>query len=77
MHLIEQEKLKASFKIVNNNNGFSIIVDIDYVVYTEEPWISSKWKGRQNPNLYWLKNGLTRYINTVAGELKGVVVNVD
>ena len=24
-----------------------------YMPYTNEPWVSSWWRGRQNPNLYW------------------------
>lgn len=24
-----------------------------YMPYTNEPWVSSWWNGRQNPNLYW------------------------
>lgn len=24
-----------------------------YMPYTNEPWVSEYWKGKQNPNLYW------------------------
>lgn len=24
-----------------------------YMPYTNEPWVSSWWRGKQNPNLYW------------------------
>ena len=24
-----------------------------YMPYTNEPWVSSYWQGKQNPNLYW------------------------
>lgn len=33
-----------------------ISIDLDiapYMPYTNEPWVSSFWRGKQNPNLYW------------------------
>lgn len=33
-----------------------ISVDLNiapYMPYTNEPWVSSFWRGKQNPNLYW------------------------
>lgn len=42
-----------------NNNEFHIWVDegiAPYMVYTNEPWISPKWKGKKNPNEKWWDN---------------------
>lgn len=29
-----------------------------YAPYTNEPWISPKWKGAKNPNLYWVQDAI-------------------
>lgn len=31
-----------------------------YMPYTNEPWISPKWKGKQNPNEGWWQDAVTR-----------------
>lgn len=35
--------------------GIRIISDIYYMPYTEEKWISPRWRGRANPNEGWFK----------------------
>ena len=59
-------------------NGLTFHVFVDeneapYMVYTNEPWKSKKWKGKQNPNEGWwskahdfLTNRITELLN---GEL--------
>ena len=53
--------LKNSFTYEPNNKGFEITTDLFYMPYTNEPWVSPRWRGRQNPNLYWF-NDSTEYI---------------
>ena len=41
-----------------------------YMPYTNEPWVSSWWNGKQNPNLYWwdeLAQGVIRLIENYTG----------
>lgn len=68
--------LKVSIHLVENEDGFSIVVDIDYMVYTEERWISPRWKGRENPRLYWLRETVEELARVFAAELGGVSVYV-
>lgn len=48
--------LKSSIRLEETSEGFNIIIDISYMVYTEERWIHPRWRGRENPNLKWFKN---------------------
>jgi hypothetical protein len=42
-----------------------------YVVYTNEPWISPKWKGAKNPNEKWFERVLGIYAQSLAHALRG------
>lgn len=54
--------LARAIYIQDNVDGFSIISPIKYMKYTEEPWDKTFTKdGRENPNLYWLKE-ITEFI---------------
>ena len=58
-------ELSRSFKIRNVDGGVEIYTDVDYMVYTNEAWLSPKWRGRQNPNQDWFKEAtelIARYI---------------
>ena len=46
-----------------SEDHIKIYVDCDfktgiapYMVYTNEPWLSEKWRGKQNPNEHWWNN---------------------
>lgn len=39
-------------------NGVAIEWTTPYVVYTVEPWYSPRWRGRENPNLQWIKKAM-------------------
>lgn len=64
--------LKADAPIRSSNlaqNGIQFIADgqvtvggepAPYAVYTNEPWISERWHGKQNPNEGWLKYSIER-----------------
>lgn len=69
-------RLKTSIHFQQNHDGFSIIIDISYVVYTEERWISPRWRGRENPNLGWIRECVRRLANKFANKVKGVSINV-
>lgn len=46
--------IKMEFNGLGNECHIYIDDDtVPYMPYTNEPWISAYWKGRQNPNLYW------------------------
>ena len=36
-----------------------------YATYTNEPWISEKWNGKQNPNQGWIQNGISSALPTL------------
>lgn len=46
----------------------------DYIVYTNEPWISPKWKGHKNPNEGWVKKAVFTVARSYANSLGGKVV---
>jgi outer membrane protein assembly factor BamE (lipoprotein component of BamABCDE complex) len=66
-------KLQANIKIQDTPVGFDIIIDISYMVYTEEHWISPRWRGRENPNLKWLKRTVERLAQEYASQIGGKV----
>lgn len=67
-------RLKANISYSEISGGFAITIDISYAVYTEEQWISPRWNGRENPNLYWIKESVGRLAQRFANKLKGVVI---
>lgn len=42
-----------------------------YVVYTNEPWISPKWRGKKNPNEGWWDKFLEELLKRVAKKING------
>lgn len=44
-----------------------------YVVYTNEPWISPKWKGAQNPNEGWIQDAVQKMVEYIRQETGGKV----
>ena len=63
--------LSNSFNYRVVEGGVEIYTDIHYMPYTEEVWISPRWKGRQNPNQDWFKGDayplVTRYLALALG----------
>lgn len=56
---------------------FRAYVDGDiatYVPYTNEPWISPKWRGAKNPNEGWIPRAVMAYAEALATALGGKVV---
>ena len=44
-----------------------------YVVYTNEPWLSPKWKGAKNPNEGWFERATERFAQELAASLGGTL----
>ena len=42
-----------------------------YVVYTNEPWTSPKWNGRQNPNEGWFEKATLEFARYLASAMGG------
>lgn len=60
-----------------DENTFKIYIDekiAPYVFYTNEPWLSPKWKGKKNPNEYWIEKAVDFIANYVALRLKGELI---
>lgn len=72
-------QLKANISYGVIDNGFSIIIDIYYMQYTEEAWeFNSRWnKTLTNPNYKWLQSSVERLAQRFASKLKGVVISVN
>lgn len=47
---------------------------ISYMVFTNEPWLSSKWHGKKNPNEAWWQNTISDLVDIVVSEYKGKVI---
>lgn len=55
-------------------NTVNVMVDSSiapYVVYTNEPWVSPKWKGRENPNEGWFERAVDAFARDLAAALGG------
>jgi hypothetical protein len=66
--------LVNSIQVSYTATGFKIYIDNNqapYAAYTIEPWTSTRWKGKSNPNQGWFDDAVeivARYIATVLGE---------
>lgn len=59
-----------------DSNTFVIYVDesiAPYMPYTNEVWLSPRWKGRSNPNERWWQETVQIIAEEMAIELKGVL----
>jgi hypothetical protein len=66
--------LSRSFQIRLVEDGFEIYQDtssVDYMVYTEEAWLSPRWRGRANPNEAWFKETAEFVAKYIAQSLGG------
>ena len=55
--------LQSRFKTLNNKWRAEIYIDdriAPYVYYTNERWLSQKWKGHKNPNEGWVLKAANR-----------------
>lgn len=66
----------ATYVKKNSENEVQIFVDSEiapYVVYTNEPWISPKWKGKENPNEKWFERAVEMVAQELAAMLGGTL----
>lgn len=45
------------------------------MVYTNEPWTSTYWGDKQNPNEHWWNNAAELVMDLISYELNGVLKN--
>ena len=45
-----------------------------YMPYTNEPWLSSHWNGKKNPNEGWWQRFANELVSRVATKLKGKIL---
>lgn len=64
-------------KVDNLGNGkWRLYIDENiapYVPYTNEPWISPKWKGKKNPNEGWFERATHLVANYISTLLRGTL----
>ena len=66
-----------ALRVMKSPNGVLLYVDENiapYMPYTNEPWISPKWKGAKNPNENWWEKMSKDFIGDLAQELNGVLI---
>jgi hypothetical protein len=69
--------LKRSFKLNQLTNGsIEIKTNIEYMPYTNEPWISPKWKGAVNPNEKWFDETAEFMAKAIARHTGGRYVRI-
>jgi hypothetical protein len=59
---------KNGIRIVLKGDDIHIAIGgnlANYAVYTNEPWLSVKWNGKQNPNEGWIKKAITKALPTL------------
>lgn len=47
----------------------------EYAVYTNEPWISPKWGGKQNPNQGWIERGIEKALPLIRQVYSGMTID--
>jgi hypothetical protein len=74
---IDTGNLRNSVKFVFTSPTRAVVyVDTKqapYMPYTNEPWISPKWKGKKNPNENWFENAVEEALEKTAKSMKGKV----
>ena len=47
----------------------------EYAVYTNEPWISPKWGGKQNPNQGWIERVIEKALPLIKQVYQGMTAD--
>ena len=68
--------LEDSFEYEPTNKGFEVTTNIYYMPFTNEPWVSPRWRGRENPNLYWFNRSAEYFAQYMARHLGGRYVRI-
>lgn len=70
---------KDTCKIYIDKDTCKIYVDpniVPYMPYTNEPWVSHKWNGKENPNEGWFQRGVQLIKDFIVNQLGGAVDSV-
>lgn len=75
---IDTGNLRHNAKMFRAVSANEIEIGIDgsiapYMVYTNEPWISPRWKGKENPNEGWFDVAARSFADELAKRLGGTV----
>ena len=65
-----------ALRVLKSPTGMILYVDeaiAPYMPYTNEKWISPRWKGAKNPNEKWWENMSKDFVKDLAKELQGKV----
>ena len=68
--------VRLRYRQVDGHNEAHITADMKiapYMPYTNEPWVSSRWKGAKNPNLYWFDFAVRDIVQRLASLAGGTV----
>lgn len=65
-------ELAASVKLQQNIDGFSVLITAPHTVYVEEPWLSPRWGGRENPNERVILEYTDLLVRNITQKLGGV-----
>jgi len=68
---VRKDILRQSFRDIQTNNGLEITTDIYYMPFTNEVWISPRWRGRDNPNYQWFERQSEYLVKYMATHLGG------
>lgn len=67
-----------AIRLENKGDGvWEIVVSLDiapYMPYTNEPWISPYWRGKQNPNEKWFQRAAEEVAIYIAQNLGGTAL---
>lgn len=69
-----------AIRLTYDAEGATIEVDqsiAPYMPYTNEPWVSPKWHGRQNPNQYWFDSAFESLLHTLEWYTGGTAYRSD
>ena len=73
---------RNGIRIQIEGNGLKVIIGHEtskqlgeYAVYTNEPWISPRWGGKQNPNEGWIERGIKKAIPMIQSVYEGMSID--
>lgn len=69
-----------AMRLTFDSEGATIAIDqriAPYMPYTNEPWVSPKWHGRQNPNQYWFDRAFEDLLHVMEWYTGGTAFRAD
>lgn len=72
---VDTGNMRQNIKVIKSSkNEWQIRIGGDvvpYAVYTNEKWVSPRWKGRKNPNEKWIDDAVGQIAQITAKNLRG------